>query len=1024
MRMSRRFYCAVLTSLLLGLVAAAQAATTSPLFPMARISAAATSLKTDRSLSPTEGSAIFLPLLMTGSGLLRDSPIWVDASTPNLPHVALFRHRFALDHDLDGAELVMLADTRYEVWLDGSWLGRGPARFSLARREYDLYPLGSVPAGDHLIAALVQWAPNHRRSESITPVLIGHIQGRGPYGLEIVARTGPGWKALQSNAWQNNATLVHSWNLIGPTELLDLRQHPPDWMFPIFSDADWPPAAIKSWSGEIAVARSGSSLHLYEDSRPASPRPAPLQIELFSLNAAVYQPRSIPLLEEVAIPVQVTEAGLLSPGRTMAELVPPLPEPFDLPFDVVSPTTFTFEVLADPELSLPFEIRLDGGGLAWEEAGQARPDVWSASTALSTGPHTLSFPATGADGLTFSVTAQGLLPHALPFAQGLHAGRRLLLAEPVPQPNQAIALAGPESQSSLAGIEFPLPASYAILDLGRLVHGRLVAEVTGPAGSVLDVGWAQRLWQGTRPLPYPGSLHPQWNQVDSWILDGGSRIISTIDARAGRYLLLAVWGGAPIRLDNIRVLEERYPLTRRGAFFSSDELLDRIWQIGVDTIYPNMTDAYTDTPWRERGQWWGDAFVEDQINQVAFGDTGLLRRGLLFVADAFEDGRPEAMAPNGNGVHMLDFGMLWVQGLERFGQRSADDQFLRDLYPTLCDFMDYLQDRENATTGLLDLPRDHWSVTALIDWAGSDSRYGQSTALNAFYYGTLLDAAAIADRVRDAARATAWRQRAAHVRQQANLLLFLEEEHRYLTTIYEGQGLPPKPHAQAWALAYGLVPEAEVDQVALALLELLSPDPAAPNLDSYGMYWLLKALGDAGRVPEALQIIERYYGRMLDLGASTWWEQFRSDLYYTSSLCHGWSGAPTWFLSTYVLGAREPEAGKWFVKPAFGTLEQVSGALPLQTGELQLSWSSPSCEEATMTLTSPLSTTGEIVIAFAGATTVLTMNGTLIWSEGAPLVEGVWADGDGIHIDVDDGGSYTLQARRACALHLPTIRRP
>ena len=47
-----------------------------------------------------------------------------------------------------------------------------------------------------------------------------------------------------------------------------------------------------------------------------------------------------------------------------------------------------------------------------------------------------------------------------------------------------------------------------------------------------------------------------------------------------------------------------------------------------------MTDAYMDTPWRERGQWWGDVYVEERVNQAVFGDTQLVRRGILLMAEA------------------------------------------------------------------------------------------------------------------------------------------------------------------------------------------------------------------------------------------------------------------------------------------------------------------------------------------------------------------------------------------------------
>ena len=68
---------------------------------------------------------------------------------------------------------------------------------------------------------------------------------------------------------------------------------------------------------------------------------------------------------------------------------------------------------------------------------------------------------------------------------------------------------------------------------------------------------------------------------------------------------------------------------------------------------------------------------------------------------------------------------------------------------------------------MLDIPIEHWSKTAFIDWAGYDSRYGQSTALNAMYYATLLDAATIAEVSDDLQNANTWQQKSAF-HQRAN----------------------------------------------------------------------------------------------------------------------------------------------------------------------------------------------------------------------------------------------------------------
>ncbi|NJN43491.1 MAG: hypothetical protein HC806_01275 [Anaerolineae bacterium] len=200
-------------------------------------------------------------------------------------------------------------------------------------------------------------------------------------------------------------------------------------------------------------------------------------------------------------------------------------------------------------------------------------------------------------------------------------GHRLLLAEPIPSGEVVQEI----SEKNLT-LRIDQTPSYFVLELPRVTHGRLVGTVLGPAGTVIDIGWDEKLFAGTRPLPFPGSLHPEWSQVDSWMLDGHARELTTIDSRTGRYILVAVWGKGPVEFQNLRVVEEQYPVSQVGDFVSSDEFLNRVWQVGADTAQLNMVDAYVD-PWRERGQWWGDAYVVDRTNRVVFGEMELLRRG-------------------------------------------------------------------------------------------------------------------------------------------------------------------------------------------------------------------------------------------------------------------------------------------------------------------------------------------------------------------------------------------------------------
>lgn len=800
---------------------------------------------------------------------------------PPAHEVALFRHTFSLDVPLHNAQLAVFADTRYELWLDGTWIGRGPARFLRQTHEYDTYALPALSTGEHILAALVQWSPNMRRSESVQPMLQLQLTHNG----HVIAQTDSSWKAIRSPAWNADAAPVHTWNLIGATELLDFNRLPPDWMQLGFDDSHWPGARRQ-------------------------PKPT-----------ARYRPRSIPMLANIPVPARVVQRGKLAPGAALIELQPDIQGEQRLAFTAAVTSALTIETLPGAGMAgtaplqviaigpfggpqaqpLWLEAEVDGATLAWTAEDNWHPDIRRASATLRPGAHTLVFRHVPARGWPVLLSAPDVRLTTVALHQGTHAGRRLLLARPASDDGAVAVESGPRGYT----LSFDRAPGYAVLDLGRVVHGRIEAQIEGPAGAIVDVGWAERLWRDRYPLPYLGSLYPEWNPTDSWVLDGRLRSMTTIDARAGRYVLIAVWGDAPVRLRDVRVVEERYPVTARTAFDSSDAQLNAIWRIGRDTAMLNMLDAYAD-PWRERGAWWGDAVVVDRVNEAVFGDNALMRRSLLLMAEQIDRSAGVSTATHAQAAgNLYDYGMLWVQSVRRYVERTGDRSILPECYPAVQRFMIQLAQLEHPHTGLLDIPKANWSESALIDWAAfygptGPVVHGQSAPVNAMYYATLRDAAALADWMGDAPFETAWHARAAQVRERINELLYLPNQRRYTSSIVDGELIAPTLFAQAWPLAYDVVPAERVTDTVRALLELISRDPAKPNVQPYGMFWVLEALGRTGHVDEGIALIKLYYGRLLERGATTWWERWDADQHPDQSLSHGWGSAPTWFLSTYV----------------------------------------------------------------------------------------------------------------------------
>jgi alpha-L-rhamnosidase len=378
------------------------------------------------------------------------------------------------------------------------------------------------------------------------------------------------------------------------------------------------------------------------------------------------------------------------------------------------------------------------------------------------------------------------------------------------------------------------------------------------------------------------------------------------------------------------------------------------------------------------------------------------------------NGKPNAMAPNGKNVHMLDYGMLWVHSLQEYSILTGDYDFVYSLYPALDRFMGYLTSFKNPSTGLLDVPIGHWAETAYVDILGDDSRYGQSTVLNALYYETLRRAASIAEELGESVAGLEWTQDAQFIREQVNTHLYLADENLYLSGIVNGEPILPTPHAQAWALAYGIVAENNIDLIVNQLLTLLSDDPTKPNVEIFGMYWVLEALGKTGYIQEAMQIIKTYFGWMLDQGAKTWWEGFYAYRSYKGSLSHGWGSAPTWFLSTYGLGARQTGVGSWTLRPAIGDFTKISGSIPMGDDNLHIYWEEISCTQQVLEVISPPERSGEIVLPLDFSITDLSLNGYSIWQDGISVTNDIQVRSDGLYILIGPGSSV-LHVSRICS---------
>jgi hypothetical protein len=141
----------------------------------------------------------------------------------------------------------------------------------------------------------------------------------------------------------------------------------------------------------------------------------------------------------------------------------------------------------------------------------------------------------------------------------------------------------------------------------------------------------------------------------------------------------------------------------------------------------------------------------------------------------------------------------------------------------------------------------------------------------------------------------------------------------------------------------------------------------AKGFSTFYGYYMLQAQAKAGDFQSALDNIRQFWGGMIDMGATTFWEDFNvewmdnaapidelvpdgkkdihadfGDYCYKNlrhSLCHGWASGPTAWLSEHVLGVQvvEPGSKDIRVKPNLGDLQWVEGSFPTPYGVVNIS---------------------------------------------------------------------------------------
>ena len=479
--------------------------------------------------------------------------------------------------------------------------------------------------------------------------------------------------------------------------------------------------------------------------------------------------------------------------------------------------------------------------------------------------------------------------------------------------------------------------AWILLDLGAEIHGRvrIMTHMCEPKWMRAQIRLGESVSEAMTPVDFAG------NEANHALRDYeiAVRYFTCIDSnesgfRFVRFELLGDNAALQLRsIDGILIVRD---LEYIGSFESSDPLLNEIYRTCAYTTHLNCQEYIWDGIQRDRMVWSGDMHPEVITYCTVFGEGDVIPKSLDFNRDTYS-------LDKATRYHWMNgipaYSMWWIMCHYDYFMQNGDMAYLREQKAYLCRLLGMLCDCIGPD-GAEILPDRR-----LLDWPTQADADATHAGLHGLLSLTLQAGAYLADLLGDT-------DTAARCLESAEKM----KKHRPATAFKQ---------AEALLVLGGIEDAVTADREVIA-------KGGAHGYSTFFSYYILAARAIAGKTAEALDDLREYYGAMLRLGATTFWEDFSLDWVESAggfeniaridepvtdgkvdihgdfgaycyvglrhSLCHGWSSGPAAFLARYILGVKilEPGCRKLEIKPNLCGLEYVKGTYPTPRGTVRI----------------------------------------------------------------------------------------
>ena len=540
----------------------------------------------------------------------------------------------------------------------------------------------------------------------------------------------------------------------------------------------------------------------------------------------------------------------------------------------------------------------------------------------------------------------------------------------------------------LAGAQPPVEHVPGVtLDFGREVAGRVEVISGSDSAETVTIQYGESLGELNNE-PYLGVevLH---------LPPHGTARGPKSAFRYARIRFLA--GGPVLRFRAIRLEDIYYPVHYLGSFESSDALLNRIWYTAAYTSHLCMQDDIWDAPKRDRGRWMGDLDVSGRVIDTDFADHFLMEDTLTRLVGNLP------IEEHVNGIP--GYSSFWLTGMKTYYLHTGRKAYLESMHDRIVQLLEFMDRDFNAQNQFI----NHTHEWLFVDWAdglnGDTPQAREATVLE--YIRAYRAGAWLLSQLGDTKNADHFKERAdtlAQASRQAD---------------WSGDSYGLRWQVNAMAVLAGVAEPGQYASIWNNVLSNVGKPTWRPDIISpyYGAY-VLDAMARMNQREGALKWIREYWGGMIAEDATSFWEAYdpswpkqdpHVDLQadnttgYQTSLAHGWSSAPGYWLTEQVLGIKPTAPGfsKVTIRPDLLDLSWARGSEPTPNGEIEVNLRQEQGLHAEIVL--PAGVQGTLLFPVKPGTTRVQVNGA---SRAGTATE----DGTRLAVELSGGAHYEVQA--------------